>query len=55
MKVNKLYIERVIGDLNQWLQDNPGHEQERIKRQRLSYFAMKAQDMDENHLKTIDV
>ena len=26
MKVNKLYIERVINDLNQWIQDNPGHE-----------------------------
>lgn len=55
MKVNKLYIERVINDLNQWIQDNPGHEMMRIKKQRLSYYAMKAKEMDENHLKTVDV
>jgi len=55
MKVNKLYIERVINNLNGWIEDNPGHELERIKKQRLSYYAMKAQEMDENHLKTIEV
>jgi hypothetical protein len=55
MRVNKLYIENQLKDLNEWLTDNPGHELQRIKKQRLSYYAMKAQEMEEQNLQTIKV
>ena len=55
MRVNKLFIERKLKELNDWVQDNPGHELERIKKQSISYYACKAQEMEENQLQTIEV
>jgi len=53
MRVNKLYIENRLKDLNEWINDNPGHELQRVKKQRIAYYAMKAQEMEEQNLQTI--
>lgn len=55
MRANKIFIENQLKDLNQWITDNPGHELQRIKKQRLSYYAMKAQEMEEQNLQYIEV
>lgn len=55
MRVNKIYLEKKLHELNEWIKDNPGHELERIKKQSISYFAMKAQEMEEQNLQNIEV
>ena len=55
MRVNKLYVENQLKDLNEWITNNPGHELLRIKKQRLSYYAMKAQEIEEQNLQNIEV
>ncbi len=55
MRVNKIYLEKKLNELNDWITDNPGHELQRIKKQSLSYFAMKAQEMEEQKLQNIEV
>jgi len=55
MKVNKVYLERKISALNQWLEDNPNHHMHRLKTNNRDYYVKKLIELEENELSTIKV
>ena len=53
--ISKDVVEWKIRKLNQWLFENLNSREEKAKKQELTYYAMKAQEMEEKNLKKIEV
>lgn len=55
MKVNKIFLERKVAQLNQWLQDNPKHNMYKLKENNRNYYVNKLIELEENKLETIKI
>jgi hypothetical protein len=56
MNVSKIYLEKKIKELNEWLQDNnPAHHQYNLKKQNRDYYVNKLIELEESGAPTVKI
>lgn len=53
--VNKDWLESKVEEINKWLEDNPTHQDRRIKEQNKTFYIDKLRELDETNENFIEL